>query len=170
MKWMTSAALALALTTTGVQAAEVEVNRVFDASIKKVWKKFGKFCAIQRWQSLVDTCDVYENKRGIHRAIVMDDGGVFVERLLEYSDLNHSFTYNILSGPVPVTNYLSTLKFEDIGNRQTLFTWTATFDVDYEIEQDVVDNLYTLFENGVDGMEDIINKTNNRQPTPYYNR
>ncbi|NRB37225.1 MAG: SRPBCC family protein [Pseudomonadales bacterium] len=153
--WLVLVAIASPLS----HSTEIEVSRIFDHPAKIVWKKFGKFCAIQKWQSLVDTCDVYENKRGIHRTIVMKDGGVFVERLQEYSDSRRQFSYNILSGPVPISDYVATLHYQNIGHRQTELTWTANFSVAEDTETAVIEDLTALFENGFDGMESILDLT-----------
>jgi hypothetical protein len=41
---------------------------------------------------------------------MLKGGGTIVEKLVRWSDANHSYTYRIVSGPLPVENYESTLR------------------------------------------------------------
>ena len=62
------------------------------------------------------------------------------ERLLTLSDVDYTMTYCILDAPLPVENYVATLKLYPItvGNK-TLGTWSAEFKVTKGREEDVVD-------------------------------
>lgn len=149
--------LTLTATVLGTaQAAEVRVDRTLNAPIEQVWESFSTFCSIQSWQSLVNTCDVYENRHGIHRTIVMNDGGIFIERLSEFSDSRHSYTYTIVTGPLGLKNYQANLDFDSRQAKRTHLTWRANFDIDQELEQEMTETLTLLFNNGIDGMEETL--------------
>jgi len=51
-----------------------------------------------------------------------------VERLEERDDAARRLVYSILSGPLPVTNYLSTMQLSPIGDGRTRLDWSSTFD------------------------------------------
>jgi hypothetical protein len=57
-------------------------------------------------------------------------GGRLREQLLAFSDLERSFTYNILESPLPVENYVATFRCKPVteGNK-TFVEWIAEFDV-----------------------------------------
>jgi hypothetical protein len=67
---------------------------------------------------------------GCVRNFTLGDGGRLRERLLSFSDLERSFTYNILESPLPLRNYLATFSCRPVteGNK-TFVEWSATFDV-----------------------------------------
>lgn len=155
-----------AATLSTVQAADVRVDRTLNAPIEQIWESFSTFCSIQHWQSLVNTCDVYENRHGIHRTIVMNDGGVFVERLSEFSDSQNSYTYTILAGPLGLRNYQASLDFDATQARRTHLTWRASFSIEPELEQEMTETLTLLFNNGIDGMEDMLNQA--QRGTPHH--
>ena len=52
------------------------------------------------------------------------------ERLLSFSDLDRSFTYNIIVSPMPIRNYIASFTCKPVteGDR-TFVEWTADFDV-----------------------------------------
>ena len=58
-----------------------------------------------------------------------DDGGNIREQLLAHSDIEHYTTYSILESPMPVENYVATIKCSEItdGNR-TFWEWESRFD------------------------------------------
>jgi hypothetical protein len=67
--------------------------------------------------------------------------GTIRERLLTLSDREYTMTYCILDAPLPVENYVATLKLYPITvGDQTLGTWSAEFKVvGAGREEDVVD-------------------------------
>ena len=66
---------------------------------------------------------------GCVRNFTLSDGGRLRERLLTFSDLERSFTYNILESPLPLRNYLATFTCKPVteGNK-TFVEWSASFD------------------------------------------
>lgn len=164
VKTLSTLTLASALSLGTAQAADVTVERTLRAPIDRVWQSFSAFCSIQNWQSLVETCDVYENRHGIHRTVVMTDGSVFVERLSEFSDRDNTFTYTILIGPLGLQDYQATLDFDPITVGSTHLTWWASFDIEPELEQEMIETLTLLFNNGVDGMERMLRPPRHGHP------
>ena len=66
---------------------------------------------------------------GAIRRLETPDGGVFRETLLAHSDIEHFYTYDIVEGPLPVANYVSTHRFLPITHsNQTLGIWESWFD------------------------------------------
>ena len=66
---------------------------------------------------------------GCIRAFTLTDGGRLREQLLALSDYDLSVTYSILESPMPVENYIATLRLTPITDRNRTFAeWTADFD------------------------------------------
>ena len=67
---------------------------------------------------------------GCVRSFSLQDGGRLREQLLAMSDPDHSVTYSILVSPMPVTNYVATLRLTPVTvGQQTFVEWWAEFDV-----------------------------------------
>lgn len=139
-----------------IESPKVTIEQKFDVSAEKAWGKLGRFCGISDWQSLVASCLVEERKDGIYRVVVMRNDSAFTERLETFSQADRSFSYSILSGPLPVTGYRSELKIEPAGQQSKLI-WRAWYTVPkngdaVKIKQD----LESLFGNGIKGMLSLL--------------
>ena len=85
----------------------------------------------------------------------MKEGGHLREQLLALSDVDHSFTYNILVSPMPVKDYVATFRLTPItvGNR-TFAEWWADFNVTSGTEQAMVDQIGDgVFVRGFEALE-----------------
>ena len=72
-----------------------------------LWKKVGDFCGIGDWHPAVEKCVLERRRQAAHP--FAQGGGTLVEALEAVDNANHTYTYTILSGPLPVTNYHSTI-------------------------------------------------------------
>lgn len=155
------AALACSLAIPQLHAepvpANVTIEHQFPISAEAAWQALGRFCSIADWQSLVDSCVTDERRDGIYRTIVMKDNSVFVERLEEYSSSERSFAYSIKSGPLPVTNYRSELRFVPVGANQTRLVWRAWYAVPAGADAARIStDLKGLYANGIAGMATVL--------------
>jgi len=103
------AALALFGVATSVQAAEIKssASKTSSQSVDAVWTKIGDFCGIANWHPAVAKCELSADKKD--RTLSLKGGGTIVEHLVRWSDKTHSYTYKIVSSPLPVENYESTI-------------------------------------------------------------
>lgn len=137
--------------------AKVTIEHKFPVSADVAWKELGRFCSIAEWQSLVASCVTEERKDGIYRTIVMNDNSAFVEKLEEYSSNERSFAYTIKSGPLPIANYRSELRFVPVGANETRLVWRAWYTVPAGAsEQRIATDLKELFANGIKGMGAVL--------------
>lgn len=90
----------------------------------KVWAAIGDFGAIADWHPLIATAEVTEIEGSTYRRLVSTDDEAFFERLIETGP--HHVTYEVIEGPLPVTDYRATLSCvaEDEGCR---VFWSALF-------------------------------------------
>jgi polyketide cyclase/dehydrase/lipid transport protein len=92
-------------------------------------------------------------KVGSIRKFNLRDGGNI--RLLALSDVKPLCTYTILESPLPLENYVATLRLMPItdGNR-TYAEWTAEFNCRIEEEDDLVKTIgYGVFQGGFDALK-----------------
>jgi hypothetical protein len=85
----------------------------------------------------------------------LTDGGEIREQLLTLSDYDYQCTYSILDSPMPITNYVATLKLTPVtdGNR-TFAEWSAEFDCDESQERELAEDIgQGVFQAGFDALK-----------------
>ena len=134
---------------------------VIDASIEEVWAAVRAFDGVANWNPGVVKARMESGTPtgvGSIRFLDIVDGTVFRETLLAHSDIEHYYSYDIIEGPLPCSNYVSTHRFVPIteGNR-TLGIWEGNFDCQPENENDlesiVGDQIYV---NGMNGLNEYL--------------
>jgi len=100
-------ALGLVLAVSSAQAVESMTRKTSTQSVDAVWRKVGDFCGIGSWHPAVEKCELSADKK--QRTLTLKGGGTIVEKLVRWNDAGHSYTYRIVSGPLPVEHYVSTI-------------------------------------------------------------
>ncbi|MEM6985198.1 MAG: SRPBCC family protein [Pseudomonadota bacterium] len=132
-------------------------SMILDAKIDLVWQLVRPFDGVVTWNPGVTQARMEQGtptEPGSVRHLDIVDGSVFRETLLALSDTEWSYTYDILDGPLPVTNYVSTHRFIPItATDQTLGIWESWFDCDSDqrakMDEVVGDQIYL---NGMAGL------------------
>ena len=147
-----SAAAATLLVSTGVAfALDSSVTMTSSMPPDALWKKIGDFCGIGDWHPAIEKCVLSAN--GKQRTLALKGGGAIVEGLESVDNANHTYTYTILSGPLPVTNYHSTISVspdpEDLAIK-----WVGAYNAkgasDAEAKK-VIDGIYEFGEKALVG-------------------
>jgi hypothetical protein len=119
--------------------AKVYVSGVIDLPVAKVWAYARDFNGHHEWHPLIAESHIEAGKPsdqvGCVRNFKLADGGHLRESLLSFSDLDRTFTYDIVVSPMPIRNYVATFSCKPVteGNR-TFVEWKAEFDVAPEDE------------------------------------
>jgi hypothetical protein len=119
--------------------ARVYVSGIIDAPVDEVWAYARDFNGHGEWHPLIAESVIEDGRPsdqvGCIRNFNVTNGGNLREQLLSFSDLDRSFTYNILVSPMPIQNYVATFHCLPVteGNR-TFVEWYANFDVSEEHE------------------------------------
>jgi hypothetical protein len=122
--------------------ARVYISGIIDAPVDKVWAYARDFNGHGEWHPLIAKSVVEDghtsDKVGCVRNFDLTNGGNLREQLLSFSDLDRSFTYNILISPMPIQNYVATFHCLPVteGNK-TFVEWYANFDVSPEYEAQI---------------------------------
>jgi len=139
--------------------AKIFRSSVINAPIDEVWAKIRDFNALPDWHpAFTDSHienDAPGDKVGSIRNFNLKDGGNIRERLSALSDVKHFCTYTILESPLPLENYVATLRLTPItdGNR-TYAEWTAEFDCRQEEEDGLVKMIGDgVFQGGFDALK-----------------
>jgi carbon monoxide dehydrogenase subunit G len=137
-------------------AMTVEVHRkvVVLAPVEEVWRQVGDFGAINGWHPAIATCDVERNGPAIYRHLRTHDGGEFLEReVAEHNEeTDHSYAYEIVSSPLPVSNYQSVFRVvpDDAGAR---VEWSSHFEADGATEQEAARVVAGIYEAGLENIK-----------------
>lgn len=122
--------------------AKVYVSGIINLPVETVWAYARDFNGHHEWHPIIAESHIEEGKLadqiGAIRNFKLADGGHLRESLLSLSDLDRSFTYDILVSPLPLKNYIATFTCKPVteGNK-TFVEWTATFDTLPEHEADL---------------------------------
>jgi carbon monoxide dehydrogenase subunit G len=102
-------------------AREVEV----DAAPATVWKMIGNFNHLDVWHPALAS----STQEGPVRTLVLaGGGGSIVEKETARSDKDMTYSYAILSGPLPVQNYESTVSVKAGSAGKSVVSWSGRFD------------------------------------------
>lgn len=118
----TTTALIVSMASAFALESNVRVNSSMPADA--VWKKIGDFCGIKSWIPAVSDCVISPD--GKQRTVSLKGGGEVVERLDNWDEAKRSYTYSIVSGPLPVSDYRSTLSVLPDGKGSALH-WHSTY-------------------------------------------
>src|SRR4051812_3501321 len=106
--------------------AEVRETGELGASVDEVWKVVGSFGGLL--ESMGVPVELKGEGIGQTRTIAMGPGDPTVERLEELDDAAKKIVYSIVSGALPVSNYVSTMQLSPAGEGRTKLDWSSTFE------------------------------------------
>jgi Polyketide cyclase / dehydrase and lipid transport len=159
MRLMRLAAAAIALLVLGISSAyALNVKKRINAPghPPKVWEVAGAFCSIKDWHPAVADCQESEEGGATFRILTLkDNGGTIKEKLVDKDDVDMSYSYEIVEGPLPVKNY--TAKFwveedEKSPDRTTIF-WEADFDANGASDDEATKVIRDIFIAGLKGIK-----------------
>jgi hypothetical protein len=133
---------ALLLSCVSAFAIESSYSAKSDNLPDTSWLKVGDFCGIGGWHPAVAKCVLSHGNK--IRTLTLKGGGTIVERLLKWDDSDKSYTYTIVSSPLPVKSYVSTIKVVPDGNGSDV-VWTGKYKAkgaSDDAAKKVIDNIY----------------------------
>jgi len=148
---VTVAAAGVALVFSGLSAGAVEstYTATSTATPEAVWKKIGDFCGIGTWHPAVEKCVLSDG--GKVRTLSLKGGGTIVEKLVSRDDTAHNYTYEIVSGPLPVTDYVSTIKVVPEGSGASI-VWTGNYKAKGASDDDAKKTIDGVYKAGADAL------------------
>ena len=134
---------------------------VLDAPIARVWAAVRAFDGVVNWNPGVAAARMESGSPtavGSVRHLDIVDGTVFRETLLAHSDREHFYSYDIVEGPLPCRDYVSTHRFIPITDGdKTLGIWEGEFHCapadEAELDAVVGEQIYV---NGMRGLNDYL--------------
>jgi len=139
--------------------ARVYVSSVIAAPASKVWERVRDFNGLPRWHPLVADSQIENgepvDKVGCIRSFRLQNGDPIREQLLALSDYDTFCTYSILESPMPIENYVATLRLTPVSDGDRCFVeWSAEFDCSPDEETEVAGGIATnVFQAGFDALK-----------------
>ena len=139
--------------------ARVYVSSVINAPAAKVWERVRDFNGLPRWHPAIRESRIENgepsDKVGCVRDFYLQNGDRLREKLLGLSDYDMFCTYSILESPMPLQNYIATLRLTPITDGDRTFgEWTAEFDCAPEVADDLVSGIGgNVFQGGFESLK-----------------
>jgi hypothetical protein len=139
--------------------ARVYTSSVINASAARVWARVRDFNGLSNWHPAIAESRIENgepaDKVGCIRNFSLRNGDRLREQLLGLSDFDMFCTYSILDSPMPLTNYVATLRLTPITDQdRTFIEWSADFDCAPDKEGELLSNIGAgVFQGGFDALK-----------------
>jgi hypothetical protein len=139
--------------------ARVYISSVINAPAARVWERVRDFNGMPRWHPAIRESRIENgepaDKVGCVRDFYLQNGDRLRERLLGLSDYDMFCTYSILESPMPLQNYVATLRLTPVTDGDRTFAeWSAEFDCEPEVEADLVSGIGgNVFQGGFESLK-----------------
>ena len=139
--------------------ARVYTSSVIPAATAKVWERVRDFNALPRWHPAIRESRIENgepsDRVGCVRDFRLQNGDRIREKLLGLSDYDYFCTYSILESPMPLTDYIATLRLTPITDGDRTFAeWSAEFDCAPDVADDLIGNIgQGVFQAGFDSLK-----------------
>lgn len=137
--------------------AYVNVIKRINVSADDAWSKLASFEGIEDFSPIAKS--VVEGKgQGAKRSCFMPDGAEIKEVLSKLDNENMHFEYKILSGPFPITDYVSNVLVKPNGDDHCEVLWSCNFESDPSAEEEMKNVFNGFYHTMIDGLEELIKK------------
>ncbi len=129
---------------------KVSVTETVAAPAADVWGILSDFGGLEP-NEMIAGCTLAGEGVGAVRTIALVGGGEIVERLESHDDKARVFSYSIINDcPLPVKNYVSTVKVSDSGAGKSTVDWSSTFEPAGAPEADVIKLIEGVYKGGIE--------------------
>jgi hypothetical protein len=135
--------------------AEVREEGELGAGIDEVWKVVGDFGGLLTAMGMPVELEGPEGFGQI-RKIAMGPGEPTVEKLESCDDGAKRLQYSVVSGPLPVKDYLSTMQLSEAGPGRTKLEWSSTFEPGEGLSEDDAKGIISgIYKGGIGGLQGV---------------
>ena len=130
---------------------EVATKTHLAVSADQVWGVIGDFHTLPDWHPLVNKSESADG--GMVRKLTLPDGSGITEKLEHTDDNERTYSYGIMAGPLPVSNYRATIRVvpDDDGAGCTV-EWSSEFEA-VGSETDAMAAIRGVFDAGLENLK-----------------
>jgi len=142
------------------ESLRIQTQRDFHAPAGKVWKIIAGFNSLPDYHASIFASELKEG--GAVRHITMSDeagGGVVVERLVFFDDVNRTFSYRIIGlidCEMAFRNYQAWVHLESTGTNSCRLHWGSSFDVEGATDAETDELARVIYKGCFDGIQRVL--------------
>ena len=124
----------------------VHESAVLSSGAAEVWQAIGDFGKLADWHPAAVTSTLETRAGSIVRVINISGGGVLTEKQEAHDDEAMTQSYSIVDGPLPVSDYHSTIKVIPGDDGTCTVDWTGRFNAngaDDATASKIISGIYT---------------------------
>lgn len=129
--------------------AKIHVSGVVPAPVERVWDYIRDFNGLPKWFPGVTDSHIEDgpavNQPGCVRNFGVAGGRRMREQLIEVSDGEHRFSYKMIESPMPIKNYVATVRLTNHGESGTTIEISSQFDVAKSDEKGMLEMLAGIY-------------------------
>ncbi len=133
----------------------VSMQTTLNAPADEVWKTVGDFNGLPRFVAAATKSRMEGEGVGALRTLTLPDGAEIVERQESRDDDAMTLSYSIVSGPLPVKNYRSTVKVTSLSPTQCEVSWSSTFEAAGVPEEEARSAIEGIYAMGFEGLHKL---------------
>ncbi|NJM84071.1 MAG: SRPBCC family protein [Tabrizicola sp.] len=139
--------------------ARIFVSSVINAEAEAVWDRIRDFNGMPKWHPRIRDSRIEDalpsDKIGCIRNFHLQNGDMIREKLIGMSDYDLFTSYAMLEGPMPLWDYMATIRLTPITDGARCFAeWSAEFSCDPANEADLTGGIATnVFQGGFDALK-----------------
>jgi carbon monoxide dehydrogenase subunit G len=138
--------------------AKISVNQHYAASAADVWQKLSDFGGLAGWMPGVKTCEMKGEGIGAVRTLMMGPMKV-VEKLESFDVDSRSLSYSLIEGPMPLQNFLATIKVTETSPSGCRVDWSAAFDLPEGVsEKQIAPGLEGGYGGGLKALKSLVDR------------
>ncbi len=139
----------------------VTAKATINAAADEIWKTLSSFRDVEKYIPLVKSSTVVGSGVGAKRTCIVPNEsggeGKIEEELKSLDNDAKTFSYSITSSPLPLVNYLGTVKVKDLGNGRCEVEWSSTFEPKGMPEEEVAKMIKDIYLTAIDGLKKLHN-------------
>ncbi len=133
----------------------VSLKTRIQASAAKVWETVGDFNGLPKFVEAATKSTMEGEGIGALRTLTLPDGAEIIEKLESMDAQSQSLSYSIVSGPLPVDGYVSSMKLISVGDNECELEWSSTFEPKGASEAEAKQAIEGIYNMGFAGLNKL---------------
>lgn len=126
-----------------------------NASPETTWKMMGNFNHIDVWHPVVVASKLTKGTSqtlGSVRELTLSSGAQITEKLVANNEALMTYSYAITESPLPVNNYVGTIKVTSAADGKSIITWSSTFDAKNATDEESKASTLGIYDAGLNSL------------------
>jgi hypothetical protein len=136
------------------QRSKIKEEVRLPTTAMEIWELIGDFNGVPAWHPIIVDSSL-ESDGKVRRVVIADEGGESLEQLLTYNRSKMSYSYKVLEGPMPVSDYRATVSVRDTLDDNAVVTWEAGFVADGVSKEEAEREVRHFFKMATDSLKEI---------------